>query len=48
MVRFKINLPVRMAAFLVLFGHESGQLARMVENLNYSADRLQAVWRESL
>lgn len=44
MVRFKINSPVRMAAFIAQVGHESGQLTRMVENLNYSADRLQAVW----
>jgi putative chitinase len=34
----------RAAAFIAQVGHESGQLTRMVENLNYSADRLQAVW----
>lgn len=44
MARFKINSPVRMAAFIAQIGHESGQLTRMVENLNYSAERLQAVW----
>ena len=44
MTRFKINSPVRMAAFIAQVGHESGQLTRMVENLNYSSDRLQAVW----
>ncbi|MBK5541492.1 glycoside hydrolase family 19 protein [Pseudomonas sp. TH05] len=44
MARFKINSPVRMSAFIAQVGHESGQLTRMVENLNYSADRLQAVW----
>ncbi|WP_200902894.1 glycoside hydrolase family 19 protein [Pseudomonas fluorescens] len=44
MARFKINSPVRVAAFIAQVGHESGQLTRMVENLNYSADRLQAVW----
>jgi len=44
MARFKINSPVRMAAFIAQVGHESGQLTRMVENLNYSADRLRAVW----
>lgn len=44
MARFKINSPVRMAAFIAQVGHESGQLTRMAENLNYSADRLQAVW----
>ncbi|MCO7575363.1 MULTISPECIES: glycoside hydrolase family 19 protein [Pseudomonas chlororaphis group] len=44
MARFKIDSPVRMAAFIAQVGHESGQLTRMVENLNYSADRLRAVW----
>ncbi|MFJ2456883.1 glycoside hydrolase family 19 protein [Pseudomonas protegens] len=44
MARFKIDSPVRMAAFLAQVGHESGQLTRMVENLNYSADRLRAIW----
>ncbi|PYY88808.1 glycoside hydrolase family 19 protein [Pseudomonas sp. TKO26] len=44
MARFKIDSPVRMAAFIAHIGHESGQLTRMVENLNYSAERLQAVW----
>ena len=44
MARFKINSQVRMAAFIAQIGHESGQLTRMVENLNYSAERLQAVW----
>ncbi|WP_421547351.1 glycoside hydrolase family 19 protein [Pseudomonas sp. QD4] len=44
MARFKINSPVRMAAFIAQVGHESGQLTRMVENLNYSADRLQVIW----
>ncbi|BAO63244.1 lytic enzyme [Pseudomonas protegens Cab57] len=44
MARFKINSPVRMAAFIAQVGHESGRLTRMVENLNYSADRLRAVW----
>jgi len=44
MARFKINSPVRMSAFIAQVGHESGQMTRMVENLNYSADQLQAVW----
>ncbi|WP_416759643.1 glycoside hydrolase family 19 protein [Pseudomonas sp. BNK-6] len=44
MVQFKIDSRVRMAAFIAQVGHESGQLRRMVENLNYSAERLQAVW----
>ncbi|WP_443693149.1 glycoside hydrolase family 19 protein [Pseudomonas protegens] len=44
MARFKIDSRVRQAAFLSQVGHESGQLRRLVENLNYSAERLQAVW----
>ncbi|MDP9528477.1 glycoside hydrolase family 19 protein [Pseudomonas protegens] len=44
MARFKIDSPVRMAAFIAQVGHESGQLTRMIENLNYSADRLRAIW----
>ena len=40
MARFKIDSPVRMAAFIAQVGHESGQLTRMVENLNYSAARI--------
>ncbi|WP_265532606.1 glycoside hydrolase family 19 protein [Pseudomonas saponiphila] len=44
MARFKINSPVRMAAFIAQVGHESGQLTRMVENLNYSAQGLLATW----
>jgi len=32
------------AAFLANIGHETGQLDRFEENLNYSADRLCAVW----
>ncbi|SEC24520.1 putative chitinase [Pseudomonas saponiphila] len=44
MSRFKIDSPVRMAAFIAQVGHESGQLTRMVENLNYSAQGLLATW----
>lgn len=32
------------AAFLANVGHETGQLESVEENLNYSADRLMAVW----
>lgn len=44
MARWKINSPVRQAAFLAQVGHESGQLRRLVENLNYSADTLVRTW----
>ena len=44
MARFKIDSPVRAAAFLAQIGHESGQLLRLSENLNYSAARLAVVW----
>jgi putative chitinase len=44
MTRFKIDSPVRCAAFLAQIGHESGQLRRLVESLNYRAERLAAVW----
>lgn len=36
MSRFKIDSPVRRAAFLAQIGHESGHLRRLTENLNYS------------
>jgi putative chitinase len=44
MDRFEINTPPRAAAFLAQIAHESGELRRLVENLNYSAARLCAVW----
>jgi putative chitinase len=44
MDRFEINTPARAAAFLAQIAHESSQLNRLVENLNYSASRLMAVW----
>lgn len=42
--RFEIDTPKRLAAFLAQIGHESGSLARTVENLNYSADGLLKTW----
>ncbi|HCE5957198.1 glycoside hydrolase family 19 protein [Pseudomonas aeruginosa] len=44
MGRFGITSPVRVAVFLAQVGHESSQLARLVENLNYSARGLAAIW----
>jgi putative chitinase len=44
MDRFEINTPQRAAAFLAQVAHESGEFKRLVENLNYSAARLCAVW----
>lgn len=43
--RFGISdTNVRRDFFLAQIGHESGGLTRVTENLNYSADRLCAVW----
>lgn len=44
MTRYRIDSAPRIAAFLAQVGHESGQLTRSVENLNYSAERLAAIW----
>jgi putative chitinase len=44
MARFDITGSRRMAAFLAQIAHESGQLARLAENLNYTAKRLMQVW----
>ncbi|MDD2046082.1 glycoside hydrolase family 19 protein [Pseudomonas putida] len=44
MARYKIDSPVRVAAFLAQVGHESGQLRNLVENLSYSADALVRTW----
>src|SRR6186713_1545310 len=42
--RFSITSPPRAAAFLAQVAHESGELTRLVESLNYSASRLMQVW----
>ncbi len=42
--RFAIDTPVRLAAFLAQTAHESADFSRLVENLNYSAERLVKVW----
>lgn len=44
MARFEITTAERMTAFLAQIAHESGQLTRLSENLNYTAARLMQVW----
>ncbi len=44
MEEFDITTPARQAAFLAQIGHESGSLAAVSENLNYSADGLLRVF----
>ncbi len=44
MGKFGANNPIRLAHFLAQCSHESGNFKTTVENLNYSAERLQAVF----
>lgn len=44
MERFEINTPARQAAFIAQIGHESAQLTRLTENLNYSCAGLMKTW----
>lgn len=44
MQQFDITTTERISAFLAQLAHESGQMKRLVENLNYSAPRLMQVW----
>ena len=44
MNRYQIVGAKRIAAFIAQVGHESSQLTRLVENLNYSADALRKTW----
>jgi putative chitinase len=44
MRRFEIDTPSRMAAFAAQLAHESGQLQRWTENLNYRWERLRQVF----
>ncbi|WWT39389.1 putative chitinase [Microcystis phage Mel-JY01] len=42
--KFQINTPLRMAHFLAQTAHESGNFRHVVENLNYSAERLKVIF----
>ncbi|MFE1813656.1 glycoside hydrolase family 19 protein [Metapseudomonas otitidis] len=42
--RYDITSRVRLAAFLAQAGHESAELTRLVENLNYGAGGLANTW----
>lgn len=42
--RFGIDTPHEVASWLAQIAHESAQLTRTVENLNYSADGLMRTW----
>lgn len=44
LLRFEINTPNRIACFLAQIAHECACLGRVVENMNYSAERLAQVW----
>ena len=44
MNRYQIIGTKRITAFIAQVGHESSQLTRLVENLNYSADALRKTW----
>lgn len=44
MAEHRIDTPTRMAAFLAQIAHESGELRRTVESLDYSAQSLRATW----
>jgi putative chitinase len=44
MTKFAITGQDRAAAFLAQVAHESSELTRLEENLNYTAPRLMAVW----
>lgn len=46
MEKFQINNPMRKAAFIGQIAHESGELNRVQESLNYSPRRVMEVWPE--
>jgi putative chitinase len=43
-MRYNINTPSRLRAFLAIVGHETGQLLLVEENLDYDAAGLVATW----
>jgi putative chitinase len=44
LLRFEINSPRQVAAWLAQTAHESAGYTALVENLNYSADTMAVVW----
>jgi putative chitinase len=46
MEEFEINTPLRAAAFLAQLAHESAELARFEENLNYSWQGLRKIFKK--
>lgn len=44
LAKFEINSKSRIASFLAQTAYESGQFNNLIENLNYRASRLIAVW----
>ncbi len=44
LARFNINTPMQVAGWIAQCAHESAGFKTLVENLNYSADTMAAVW----
>lgn len=44
MKEFEINTPLRVVHFMAQVFHETGNLSKVEENLNYSAEALQRTW----